>query len=413
LNPVGPQTLRALILPSIVTLANPLAAQDPRPGIAAPEFVRSPQTFERMAAYELFLEDLDGDTDLDGVISGYGTSLILRNDGRGHFAEARRVQSIHGLAVGDLDADGDPDLIVAPGELDSENRVTGSCPVHLNDGRGEFEPVDIEVCGGGRPQFTLLQLADLDADGDLDAVNSRHDGKAFAWLNDGSGRFERSGVTLPAYPSFCDLNGDGYDDVVSRESELETRCDSISGRCGEDGWTPRGGETGIRVYLNDRAGHFESHTFLPLSRLARGSHTLSWFIDIDNDGDRDVIYTDGPGRAQPVGVLRNDGRGRLTRSGEGLATVENGRIGAGDLNNDGFVDLVITSLNQPAQIWMNDGSGAFFDSGVRLGERFGSLSLAVADLDQDGDRDIFITDYQRPGTSVWFNQLNPDVGSSE
>jgi len=393
--------LMILLIMSAILWVSAAAAQDAGSGITAPEFVRSPQTFEPVGAYELFLEDLDADGDIDAVISSFGTSLVLRNDGRGHFTEAHRLETAHGLVVGDIDLDGDPDLVVAPYWHEG-----GLCDIHLNDGRGEFEQVTSDLCEGDGQYFMWLRLVDLESDGDLDAVDYRADGIPVAWLNDARGRFERSRRPIPENAAFCDLNGDGYLDVLSREGALKMGCDSITG-CGEARWVPREGEAGVRVYLNDQEGRFESHTFLPLSRLTISHHDLSWFIDIDNDGDQDVIYTDHVGHPNPVGVLRNDGTGRLTESGSGLATVDNGKIGAGDLNNDGYVDLVIANHENPAQIWMNDGTGTFHDSGVRLGERFGSQSLGVADLDQDGDNDIFITDYRRPGTSVWLNQLNP------
>jgi len=372
-----------------------------------PEFVRTAQTFESVAAYELFLEDLDADGDTDAVISSFGNSLILMNDGSGVFSETWRRRTVHGMVLGDIDLDGDRDLVVSPYWHEG-----GLCDIYLNDGRGEFEQVESKLCQGDGPSFMLVRLVDLDGDGDLDAVDYRADGMPVAWLNDGRGRFERSGVPIPRCADFADLDGDGFTDVLSREGALELRCDSLPG-CGDLAWVPREGDTGVRIYLNDREGHFESHQFLPLSRLATSGHNLSWLIDIDNDGDRDVIYTEYAGHPNPVGVLLNDGTGRLTEGGEGLATVNNGQIGAGDLNNDGYVDLVIASHENPAQVWMNDGTGAFHDSGLRLGERFASQSLGVADLDQDGDLDIFITDYRRPGTSVWMNQLNPDARSPQ
>jgi hypothetical protein len=74
---VRPLNLTVLPLSSILMLATPVAAQDSRIGTEAPAFEKSPQTFEPVGAYELFLEDLDADADLDAVISSYGTSLIL------------------------------------------------------------------------------------------------------------------------------------------------------------------------------------------------------------------------------------------------------------------------------------------------------------------------------------------------
>jgi len=399
MNPLRFPDCGILLLLSLCSLSSPLAAQDSALGRGVPEFVRSPQTFEPTGANDLFLEDLDGDGDIDAVISSFGTSFVLRNDGAGRFSESWRRQTTHGLAVGDIDQDGDPDLVTAP-----DPRWGGVCEIHLNDGRGEFEQRESDLCRGDGPHFLTIRLADLDSDLDLDVIDYRADGISVAWLNDGQGEFERSSIQVPRHAGFSDLNGDGYQDVLSREAALEINCDPPEG-CGQGGWAPREGEPGYRVYLNDRGGGFENHSFLHLPGLRVSDYRPSWFMDIDNDGDQDVVYTDHVGFPGPVGVLRNDGTGRLTENGPGLATVDNGKIGAGDLNGDGYVDLVIADNGNPAQIWMNDGTGTFHDSGVRLGERFASQSLGVADLDGDGDNDVFITDYRRPGTSVWLNQL--------
>jgi len=55
---------------------------------------------------------------------------------------------------------------------------------------------------------------------------------------------------------------------------------------------------------------------------------------------------------------------------------------------------------------MNDGIGKYFDSGLRLGERYASQGCAIKDIDNDGDQDIFITDYLQGRMAVWFNQLS-------
>jgi hypothetical protein len=70
-----------------------------------------------------------------------------------------------------------------------------------------------------------------------------------------------------------------------------------------------------------------------------------------------------------------------------------------------FVDLLITDLSQPAQIWMNNGTGNFVDSGSSLG-RLQSHGPGIADIDRDGDLGLFITDHQSGNTSIWFSRLD-------
>ena len=369
-------------------------------------FTKSPQAFEPNGMIDIFLEDLDSDGDRDAVISSMGPSLILRNDGQGRFTESQRLETVHGLRAGDIDKDGNIDLVAAPGPVDGGMASV----VYLNNGRGVFERADRDFGDKSDENVMRMDLLDVNHDGHPDAVHRNILGPCVAWLNDGKGRFERSRLEFPAEPSFADLDGDGFVDILVRESELEFKSDPAQG--GQLVRAPRKGERGFRVYLNDRTGSFRKHSFLPVSELVHGQPDLIWYADIDNDGDKDAIYTDNDfNRAHLVGILLNDGTGRLAE-GQKLASVAAGRIGTGDLNNDRFVDLVITDWGKPAQVWLNDGRGKFFDSGLRLGEELGSQACRVGDLDQDGDRDVLITDYRRPGAGIWFNQLIPGRGRS-
>lgn len=395
--------MKATILSKITILtvfpvflfAGPIVSQNPREGKQIPEFKKSAQVFEAGATLDVVLEDFDADGDLDALISNFGQSLILANDGKGGFAEKWRFLTVHGGSAGDIDSDGDVDLVAPP----AEPKV---CRIYLNNGRGVFENANRDFSDPSIPFIFFIQLIDIDKDGDLDAVASNVAQGGIVFVNDGKGRFEKGGTTIPNDASFCDLNGDGFVDILARESELEFKLDPNR----EPARSPRRGERGFRVYVNDRKGNFQKYSFLPVSELVHGQFALNKFADIDNDGDQDVIYADNDfNRVHPVGILLNDGTGRLAE-GPKLASVAAGRIGAGDLNNDGFVDLVITNWNQPAQVWLNNGTGKFFDSGLRLGERYACQGCAIKDLDGDGDQDIFITDYQQGRTVVWFNQLS-------
>jgi len=317
------------------------------------------------------MADLDSDGDLDLVSTSLGSETrVLFNDGKGYFKASGQKfpHGTHGIAIGDIDNDGDKDLFFA---LLGSNR-TG--PVYVNDGYGVFTSFNP---GLSTESSERVQLIDIENDGDPDA---------FLWwrnllyINDGKGTFIKGSLTLPENPSFSDLNGDSFVDLI----------------CFEEG-------KGIKVYLNDKKGKFFEYSFLRKTEI---SFCYTAFADIDNDGDTDVIFSNGSDRQRyPSGLLLNDGTGRLADSRQKLSTVRYGYIGTGDLNNDGFADIIITDRENPPTVWMNNGKGIFFDSGIRLGEGGQWNNCIIEDIDNDGDMDIFITKVFKGSHGLWFNQL--------
>jgi len=335
-----------------------------------PEFRRSAQAFPgNDLTWQTAFGDLDGDGDLDGVFASLDAhSCILRNDGGGRFSLSAQTLpgGMHGIEIGDLDGDGDQDLFFAP----LEGRAI---PVYLNDGRGEFE-----ATGPFVESSEIVRLVDLESDGDLDAYLLY---SSVIYLNDGHGNFTRSSRPLPSMAHFSDLNGDGFVDIARGE------------------W----GE-GFRVFRNDGTGEFVEHSFLPMTEL---TFTHITFADMDGDGDTDAVYMSGVYDQQsPSGVLLNDGTGRFVHAGQLLPAGQFGHAGTGDLNGDGSIDVVLQGMDVPAQIWLNNGTGRLVDSGIRLGEgRTGFNHCAVADVDKDGDEDVFLTDTFNGNHGLWLNQL--------
>src|SRR5262249_20303133 len=114
-------------------------------------FAKQPGAPFASYVYDIKLADLDGDGDLDAVIASDGSSLtdhiasgIFINDGAGPFSagqsSANTVTLAHRVAVGDLDNDGDLDLVFSAWDGTPNAPGTQSQWVFFNDGTGKFSP---------------------------------------------------------------------------------------------------------------------------------------------------------------------------------------------------------------------------------------------------------------------------------
>ena len=131
--------------------------------------------------------------------------------------------------------------------------------------------------------------------------------------------------------------------------------------------------------------------------------------DLDSDGDLDAVFSNqGRNYSQ---VYLNDGTGHFTDSGQKLTQQGHG-VGIGDLDSDGDLDLFITCAGwsdekrirhqRPSKIYLNNGHGIFKDTGQDLGDTKPSGNgITLVDIDADGDLDAHIFYYKVSGTPYY------------
>lgn len=352
-------------------------------------FERSPQNFFPRCTNDASLGDIDGDGDLDVVCSNMARnfSRVWFNDGAGGLTQSDQELTMqgHGVELADLDGDGDLDIfITCAGFGDGRTEYSEPTRVYLNDGRGVFSDSGQDL-GDRELSGTGVTLADVDSDGDLDALVNYFQHDNIIYLNDGKAHFSKSGKTFPEGATFGDLDGDGDPDCFVKIAQK-----------------------GYRAALNDGSGSFLDHWEFEDPEAQRAGD--AGLADVDGDGDLDAVITNGDwrGGAIPTKLFLNDGTGSFVDSGVELPAVKNSGLAFGDLNGDGRLDVVATDFEMPNQIWFATANGTLADSGVRLsyGEMF--RHVCTGDLDGDGDLDIFFANFNQPGAGgpneIWFNR---------
>ena len=406
------------------------------------------------SAASAFTADIDGDGDLDVAAAGYSVfngnkiswwenKTIHRNAAWQHPAIdiTADLNNANSVILGDLDKDGDLDIVVGFDDLTGEGEVKA----YQNNGDGTYTQQDI--CSDLSNVYAVA-IADLDKDGDLDIIagfdSSVTGGEVKTFQNDGTpfdGIWTSQDISPDINTVRCiavgDLDKDGLLDVVAGFEELAVnniKAFKNDGTPFIDVWIPQdvnssnvvfsrtislgdldkdgdldmivagndpdGGspDTRIDAYANDGTPFNSVWTSQSIFVSTETNSSKVILGDLDKDGDLDIVAGFGNGiTGSELKALENDGTpfvGSWTSSDIGSTLNSVMSLAIGDMDNDGDFDVVAGFDNAisggEVKEFINDGTPF---NGVWLSQDVSSnlntaLSLALADIDRDGDLDV-------------------------
>lgn len=282
------------------------------------------------------------------------------------------------VQLGDLDGDGDLDASVAnPIRINDAIRKTQENEIWLNDGEGNFSKSNQELSNSSD-----IILFDIDQDGDLDLLENESwaywiENPIRIWLNDGKANFTRT--------DRYDFEGAGI--VFGKFSGEDNGYQAVT--IESSGVMPSD-ETLLRIYSFDNSS----------CKLEKSVHFINFGGkgivpgDLNNDGYTDLVMN----RFESDYILLNDKKGGFLKSDQELTDFNHPlQVVLEDFNGDGFLDILLSNRTgimvngeYGIRLYLNDGSGRFEASLLPNNLNYQTESVAVADVDNDGDQDIYI-----------------------
>jgi len=342
--------------------------------------------------------DLDGDGDTDLVVISQGNDLanhtvdLYLNNGQGSFIHQTAVGGTgpRKLALADLDNDGDLDLAMT-----NYWASTNDISVLKNNGNATFTP-ETRYTVGFRPSG--ITAADLDGDNDRDLAVARQDGstlKVHLLLNDGN-----AGFSLAATLTLSVAASDPV--VASADWDADGDRDLAVAAIGTD-----------QVHILWNTGNL---MFSPQVIYTNGFSSFELrAADTDADGDTDLLSAVGSGPAgAALMLLPNQGNGSFGSPVMIEAGSNPHDVDVADYNRDGRPDLAVANrTTTTGGIHPQRADGSFAIPPIYLTNSPLPLSVAKADFDGDGDIDVAEGDGEvyPPDTGTVKVMLNQGDGS--
>jgi hypothetical protein len=338
--------------------------------------------------------DLDRDGDSDVVYAATDNDFVswYRNSGTGRFSDPILLPSaLKGpvtLGVGDFDGDKDLDIVAAS---TSDDRVVW---YQNTDGQGTFSSDRLIYDNANATEAIVVEDFDGDRDPDI-AIATRGDGTVVWFQNDGKGNFAHPIVIAPALNDpdssvAADLDGDGDLDVLStsRKDVMVAWYENLDGL----------GTFGRQREIDSDGDSFAPGTSQEFRAIA---------VDLDSDGDQDVITASA--YHNRVSWYQNlDGRGGF---GQEIVITELAPyatfVDATDLDRDGDVDLVYGHQQGLGLAWLENTLAEQFERRVISSLASGTRYVQFSDINTDGHEDVVTIQSFRTGEHgiFWYQHV--------
>jgi hypothetical protein len=331
--------------------------------------------------------DLNGDgiPDIVTTNSADGTVSIILGNGDGSYGTPKTLATNAGpgaIVIADFNGDGNRDLIV--GTTSGNSTVQ----IFLGNGDGTFEAPATLNFGSERP--VAFQVADFNGDGKLDLAIATVDSVAASvniFLGKGDGTFALVGTGGPGFSGSIALGG-----LVAGDFDGNGTVDlavivttTMSG-------------SAVAVVSNDGTGNLTLKKFYNLNSVANALTAA----DFNGDGHLDLAVTEAS--AGNVAVLLGNGDGTFQSEVDHAAGQNPSYIIAVDLNGDGRTDLITASLGQSnLSVLLGKGDGTF-QTAVSYPTLGGPVQLATADANRDGHTDVVVTNSEQNSVQVFLGE---------
>jgi predicted outer membrane repeat protein len=338
--------------------------------------------------------DLDGDGDRDLVVGSDLKTSVTRymNMGDGTFDEGTGVGSsinnARDVLLADIDGQNGPDIVVAEGSgsVSSDDQISW----FPNNGDGTFgSQQDVAVAGNSIDNPRSVAAGDIDGNGTVDIVAAGRDGSTVYWYaNDGAGDFTKNTVTTaPSDPrdvAIADLDGNGTLDVAWTD---------VSNNVVK--WTP-----------NDGTGSFGSNLQIGGAQTALDLE----LADLNGENGPDVVIAASGEDA--VRVAFNDGsEGFSSPTSLNTSVAGASAVHVADLNGDGSRDILAAGgTDHSLYAFLNQGEDSFATSGAFETGAGQASDVIAADVDGDNRLDPVATAYADSTVTFYPNvQVGPTI----
>lgn len=350
-------------------------------------------------AHDVAMADLDADGDLDVLVAardaggGFGGVVMFRNTG-GVFATGVRYgvgNDPVGIQAADLDNDGDVDFILS-------NRNSDDVSVRLNNGDGTFGS-EIYWSVGDDPRD--VGVGDFNADGILDmAVAVYGESRVKVYTGDGDGTFTFAASYQPGSVggladrpytlTIADVNADGALDILAAKLHADQ----------------------VAILYGIGNGTFFDGDFTILVPTGDSPYDCK-VADVNNDGGLDILIAEG-GSDSRIRVMQNQQNAFYPSFSFARTEFVGGRtinFALGDVENppglllsDGDIDIVAAPETTNQLVTLVNNGGGDFTNAQTLSLTNYSGGIALGDVDSDGDLDAIVTLFSTGDMAVYLNQ---------